>query len=456
MHIIEQSLLDNLHCYADKAIYVAYSGGVDSQVLLFALSQLKQQQLISNQIIACHIHHGLSKNADSWQQFCQQQAAQLGAEFITARVDIDIESKSSLEALAREARYQSIQSLTPASSIILTGHHLDDQTETFLLALKRGAGVAGLSAMKSSTILFERQVIRPLLDVSRETIELYAASHELEFIDDESNIDEGFDRNFIRHSVLPVISERWPSFTKTVARTAHNCQQTQILLDDLASKDLETIELTNESLSVEPLLSLSKERFNNFVIYFLKHRFGTIPSSSQLVQIKQQMLSPVDRMPEIVLGDVGVRRFQQALYFTKRFQDVGDWQWLSHQDDAFADTHLITLPDSLGEVSIGLPVTPQNNAVIHQVRPPNSNQQVSIRFSHKNPKCQPENRAHSTSLKKVLKELNIAPWQRKRVPFLYYDEALVAVLGHFVCKEFKPDENSTKLTINYSFSQDSR
>lgn len=452
MHFIEQAILSTVKLMPERPIAIAYSGGVDSQVLLYAISQLKQRGDITNEIVACHIHHGLSRFADDWQVFCRQQAEMLNVGFITANVELKIAAQQSVEAIAREARYKAFNRLLPENSVILTGHHLDDQAETVLLALKRGAGVAGLSAMKSLTCLFDREICRPLLAISREQIEYYASTNDIEFIEDDSNTNEQFDRNFIRHQIMPVLSERWQSITHTIARSAMHCQQSQALLDELAQQDQESACNHDSALSIDKLMSLSLERRNNLLRFVLKCDYDVVPSSAQLHEINMQMNAQGDKTPEVRISDIIVRRFQQALYFTPVFGDVSHWSY-TFAAEQLADV-VVELPDNIGRVEFN--DTPTNCTEKVQVLAPKDGQQVELRFTHNNPKCLPDYRNHSKELKKILQELKIAPWQRKRIPFLYYDDELVAAVGYFVCKPFAPNTSSTNLTLNYYFEQDSR
>ena len=450
MHPIEQQILDTIGLLPSQPIYVAYSGGVDSQVLLHALSQLHSRELIEQHITACHIHHGLNSKADEWQQFCLQQAQQRGVAFKTQNVEVTAKKQHSIEALAREARYQALTQMVPAQSLLLTGHHQDDQAETLLLALKRGAGISGLSAMQSQTSLFGLSVIRPLLNVSRAEIEAYASDNGLVHIEDDSNADQRFDRNFIRHSVLPLLQSRWPSIVQTMNRSSHHCDESQLILNEVAVDDIQQIEVEAGALSVTKLSELSKARFNNALRYYLKQGFSENPSSGQLLQIAQQCLAGQDKTPEIKLHHSVIRRFQDKLFVTPVLEDVSDWHYQLESLNT-----LIELPDALGELTFSQSrLKPETRC--WQIQLPEPNQKVTIRFSHKNPKCLPDYRQHSQHLKKVLQELKIAPWLRKRIPFLYYDDQLVAALGYFVCKPFVASDGETNLSLYCSFKNKSR
>ncbi len=424
--------------YGNIELIIAYSGGLDSQVLLHALSQLKQSELISNKITVCHVNHGLSENAKNWQEFAKIECDKLSVDLVIKCVNVQAKVQQSLEALARNARYYALKTLRDNKSIVLTGHHSDDQSETFLLALKRGAGLKGLSAMSGKTKLGQHLLVRPLLSVSRQEIENYAKIHELSWVDDESNLDTCFDRNFIRLQIMPLLRERWPSINNTINRSASHCLGGQELLDELAKEDLTSCKASGKSLYTQALKALSSARFNNVIRFFLAQQDYLMPSTEQLKQVRQQLQASEDKTPQIKVGQCVFRRYKEQLFITPDYKDISDWQ---SQVNLSEGNSVVYLPDNLGKLTF------TNQLAQEHVQPliclPKLGQKVSVRFSHNNPNCLPDFRQHSRSLKKVLQELNIEPWQRKRIAFLYYDNELVAALGHFICKPFMV--NNTEL-----------
>lgn len=441
--------------YPLRPIVVAYSGGVDSQVLLHGLAQLSQQKVITNPIRVCHVNHGLSDNALAWQDFAEQQCQKFGFELSICQVNVNAKPQQSLEALARDARYKALKNICQAmpQALIVTGHHGDDQAETFLLALKRGAGLKGLSAMAVCSSLGEHLLVRPLLSVSRQVINDYAKKHQLLWVEDESNQDLRFDRNFIRHQVMPLLTERWPSMLTTISRSAEHCQSGQLLLDEMAQEDLSHCLLDAENrdcLSVEAIKSLSLPRFNNLIRYFLEQQKCLMPSTEQLQQLHQQINAQADKNPAVKVGDKWLRRFKGGLYLTEDYRDLSTWQ----VELDVESKQNIALPDELGELFLSKHDGAEDTACFYkiQVTAPDFDStseptKVSIRFSHNNPKCLPDYRQQSRPLKKVLQELVIPSWQRKRIPFLYYNNELVAALGHFVCQKYLPKSEDKKLML---------
>lgn len=445
MSLIESRLLAFCQANPNENILVAYSGGVDSQVLLTVLAKLQQQHLISNKIAACHVNHGLSTNADAWQLFAQQQCKRADISLTVCELNLKKLAQESLEATARDARYQALIQCQSHPSIIVTGHHLDDQAETLLLALKRGAGLKGMSAMSAESTLAQHKLARPLLSVSRSDIISYANQQQLEWVEDESNQDEQFDRNFIRQSIMPLMTARWPSIASTLSRSAQHAQHAQELLDEIAQADLAKVKCTPISLSVPELLQLTEQRFYNVIRHFLSLHNKLMPSAAQLSQLLCQLSASEDKNPAIKVTDYYLRRYKSQLYLTPCFDDIHDWFVNINEQSTIA------LPDDLGNITIEYPLVgkDKNVSATEQINyffssthvtliAPSAGQKVSIRFHHQNPKCLPHYRDKPRALKKILQEANIPTWQRQRIPFVYYDDVLVAALGIFVCKNHLP------------------
>ena len=449
MTIIESALISAIKQHPQTPLVIAYSGGVDSQVLLHALAKLKQAKKFPNIITICHVNHGLSENASTWQNFAEQAGQKLNLPFVACQVNVKKQAQQSLEALAREARYQALQSVYNEQSLIITGHHRDDQAETFLLALKRGAGLKGLSAMAAETMQGKDTLIRPLLNISRVEIVNYANDNKLNWVEDESNSDTRFDRNFIRQKIMPLLNERWPSIAQTINRSSSHCLEGQLLLNELAEQDLVSCQLSEQCLSVSELSKLSTARFNNLIRYFLAQHHALMPSTEQLTQVHQQLLANEDKNPTVKVANNYLRRYKGALYLTADFIEVSSWQTtidcLDEKNVTIAG--VIELPDGLGRLAFSNNQSLDLSNTCQRIALPTNKQAVTIRFCHSNPTCLPDYRNHSRSLKKVLQELNIPPWQRKRIPFIYYDDVLVAAMGHFVCQAFSPKENEPTITV---------
>jgi len=275
MSDLPSQLLLNLEPWRNVAHWrVAFSGGLDSTVLLHLLATLAKTESLPA-LSAIHIHHGLQAAADAWPQHCQAVCDALNVSLEVERVTV--KGGASLERAARDARYAAFNSLTQTSEVLLTGQHRDDQAETLLFRLLRGAGVRGLGGMPQQRPVGKGMLVRPLLDVSRAELESYAQTHQLRWIEDPSNQDRQFSRNYLRHQIMPVLTERWPQAQASMARTAAHLREAQGLLDELAQIDLAKAETSHEfdwlgvpSLALAPLAALSDARQRNALSHWLE------------------------------------------------------------------------------------------------------------------------------------------------------------------------------------------
>ena len=454
LSVIQQTLTDRLQGYSTHALIIACSGGVDSIVLLHEISALVNIQKITNEVTVCYVDHGLSDNAKTWHNFVKTQCEQLGLVFIGKQVHLNKEANQSLEAQARNARYNALKEVSGENGVVITAHHQDDQVETFLLALKRGAGIKGLGAMASYTTLHTARgklaIVRPLLAVSRQEIEKRAQQLKLTWIEDESNTDQQFDRNFLRQAVVPLLSQRWSGINKAVARTAGHCQDAQQLLDEVASADLQQCLTATNGLSISQLLSLSASRFNYVIRYYLEQEKQLMPSSHVLTELRQQLFSSQDKTPQVKVGTKWLRRYQETLMLTDNFADISAFQQRINLSDITLKSISLVLPDSLGRLVFSLARDKQDELAVdvdNSLLLPQDTTELIVTFNHSNPVCLPDFRQHSRALKKVLQELNIPPWQRKRTPLVFCSEPakndqLVSAVGHFVCQPYSPQYSS--------------
>ena len=245
-----------------RRYYVAFSGGLDSQVLLHALAQLRRE--LAAPVAAVHIHHGLSPNADRWAAQCDAACAALAIPCEVRHVQARHAAGESREAAARAARYAAFAQILDTDDMLLTAHHQDDQAETLLLMLLRGAGVAGLAGMPAWRGLGRGRLARPLLSLSRQTLRDYALRCGLRWIEDESNFDTSLHRNFLRHEVLPRLREAWPAADRTLARSAAHLGEATELLAELAAGDVTALAGgAAGTLAVGGLVTLSPARARN-------------------------------------------------------------------------------------------------------------------------------------------------------------------------------------------------
>lgn len=403
----------------ERQLLVAFSGGLDSSVLLHLLVQLRHQQPDIT-LRAVHVHHGLSRFADGWVAHCQQQCERWQVPLVVQHVQLE-GRPGGIEAAARSARYAAFAETLAADEALLTAQHLDDQCETFLLALKRGSGPAGLSSMAAQTRLGNNSLLRPLLATSRQQLEAYAQQHQLQWIDDDSNQDPRFDRNFLRLNVLPILNQRWPHFATATARSAELCAEQEQLLDELLAEQLAQLLDQDNSLAIAKLATCSAARRYALLRRWIGLLGVTMPARDGLHRLWQEVaLSREDAEPQLQLGDYQIRRFRQRLYLLPLMAD------LSGKSLPWANATQLVLPDELGTLYVG--------EGGFQVRAPLEQESVSIRFTAKG-RARIVGRAGSRPIKKLWQELAIPPWQRERTPLLYYDEQLIAAVGVFITEE---------------------
>ncbi|MFA1240922.1 tRNA lysidine(34) synthetase TilS [Serratia odorifera] len=401
---------------------VAFSGGLDSSVLLHLLVQLRQRRP-ELQLRAVHVHHGLSALADDWVAHCQRQCANWQVPLVVQYVQVESRD-GGLEAAARTARYQALQRTLSSGEALLTAQHLDDQCETFLLALKRGSGPAGLAAMATYGTLGDSPLLRPLLGVSRRQLEQYAARQQLDWIEDDSNQDARFDRNFLRLQVLPLLTQRWPHFATAAARSASLCAEQELLLDELLAEQLQALTDQEQSIAIDGLQACSAPRRFALLRRWIALAGFTMPSREQLQRLWDEVaLARADAEPQLQLAHYQVRRYRQRLYLLPPLAD------LCAVHLPWFDAATLALPDGLGSISRG------EGEIM--VRAPQPQQAVSVRFGVSG-RLRIAGRRHSRSAKKLWQELAIAPWQRERIPLIYYDDCLIAALGVFITEAGQP------------------
>jgi tRNA(Ile)-lysidine synthase len=460
---ISQSLLHHtetvsVECLPFKRLVVAFSGGVDSTVLLHGLVAAATQSLIPysmSSIVAIHINHQLSPQSDAWQQHCQQYAEDLGLMFYSERVTV-VSSGKGVESAARDARYQVFERFLQADDGLLLGHHQGDQAETVLLRLFRGAGVKGLSAMpKSRTIgpctsartTGQAQLVRPLLTLSQEAITAYAQQNQLLWVEDESNQSDRYDRNFLRNKVVPSLVQRWPAVVSQLSKTAETMTQTNALLADIAADDLQQLDhqkaRTDFSIDFALLNRLSLPRKNNVLRHWCEKNDYAQPDTDQLAQIEQQFFSREDLLSSACVSwaQYELRQFSGRLYLMQavpRFisPPTIEWDGVSDLDLQDAGMLCVNSSDSLN---------PNKETTKTSVRI--KQQPYQIRWRQGGERCTPTGRQHSQTVKKLLQEYGLETWLRGRVPLIYCGNDLVAVGDLWVNKGYEVGDAKDSVSV---------
>ncbi|MFU2079721.1 tRNA lysidine(34) synthetase TilS [Avibacterium endocarditidis] len=422
MTLIEQ-FQQQLQRQPHSHFLIALSGGLDSTVLLALLAKLREKQP-HFQLRAIHIHHGLSPNADDWVHHCQQLCQQFSIPLIVEKVQLT--QGMGIEAAARQARYQAIARHILAQEILLTAHHQQDQTETFFLALKRGSGVSGLSAMKAQSTVFNLNIFRPLLGFSRQQLWQYATENQLSWIEDESNQDNQYERNFLRNEILPKLRERWSHFDQAVQRSATHCAEQQQLLAELLQPELEKYsDKTHRTFDLTDFSQWSDLKQKALLRLWLETLQQPMPSTKQLEQLIQDVIfAETDRNPQFQLGNKILRRYQQRLYLTEIFADLRALKIPVRLNQQ------IELPDNLGEIRF----TQTQSAIQIQwqgktYQLPLTNAPISIRFAYSG-KVRNAQGVHQ-DIKKLWQAHNVPVWQRTRTPLIFYGEQFQSAVGFF-------------------------
>lgn len=405
-------LLTQLSPWRNAATWrIAFSGGLDSTVLLHLLASLANTQTLPT-LRAIHVHHGLQAVADVWPGHCRSVCEALGVPLEV--VNVQVRPGASVERAAREARYGAFIAALQDNEVLLTAQHRDDQAETLLFRLLRGTGVRGLSAMPRQRSLGAGHLLRPLLDVSRAELEAYARQHGLSWIEDPSNDDHRYARNYLRQRVFPVLTQQWPQASSTLARGAAHLSEAQGLLDDLARIDLGHATtpgafdwLGLRSLELAPLQALSPARQRNALSHWLAS-MTMLPDSDHWagwdsLRDAGDDARPIWRLAGGELHRTGGRVWWLPDHWRGPLRGALDWP-------------LAAEPLNL----------PGNGQVIVEGYPPAG--PLCVRYRQGGEILMLPGRGHR-DLKRLLNERGVPGFVRGRLPLLYRGEHLLAVAG---------------------------
>ena len=402
-------------------IFIGFSGGIDSTVLLHLCVT---QATLKAKLVAVYVNHGLQSQADDWGNHCRQQANLLGIEFLHINVDAKSTSGESPEAAARNARYRAMQDLLQENDVMLFAQHREDQMETMLLQLFRGAGVKGLAAMPVTTAFGKGQLIRPLLDIAKTDIDSYARQHALQWVEDPSNQSSDFDRNFLRNQITPLLKQRWPSLDKTVARSAQHCGEAMTQLDAWSSRLIEgRFDPIHRCLNIDNL-----QAFNEMQISWLLRQWFTElgfkpPSQALLQTFKTQLINArSDANPILRKQGYVFSKYRKHLFCLSERQLIALRETCIWPTDCtqFNLPNGYVLARSLA--SSGIAKSVWDKAKVN----------VQSRSGRETLKL--TGRAGQHSLKKLFQENGIPPWERETRPLIYLDGKLASVAGLWVAE----------------------
>lgn len=412
-----------------RRIVVGFSGGMDSVVLLDALLEglAGFDAGLKSRVRAIHINHQLSPSADAWQRFCEEFCAARSVPIRSRRVTLDPESAGNLEEQARDARYAVFASLLADEDCLLLAHHLDDQVETFVQRLLRGAGIRGMAAMPQSRSLNRACIQRPLLAFPRSDLEQFARSRKLQWVEDESNADTRFDRNFLRHQLLPLIERRWPQYRERLHHSISIGKEAAALMAEIAAEDRAVVESRPGALELSALRKLSEPRRRNLLVYWLAASEMGQPSKSLIARLSAMIEVGVEgqaersKTPQIEHGGFLFFLLESCLCLIKAPGGI--------------DTEARYLWRS-GAAEVALP----ENGRIH-VRSEGMSSEVGgrrivVAYRRGGQKLRIRNRG-SKSLKNLLQENAVPPWLRSRQPLVFVDEEFACVPGIAVDEKFE-------------------
>lgn len=481
---VRQSLRPYLPAKGEHSLtlLLGYSGGIDSSVLLHLLATLATE--LPLRLHAVHVHHGLSPNADDWAAFCTQQCRSLQIPLQVMRIDLAPHRALGVEGAARAARYAAFATAGRASGsrLLLLAQHRDDQAETLLTQLLRGAGVAGLAAMPLARRLGELELLRPLLHNSRADIQAWARRHRLHWIEDESNQDQDRRRNFLRHAVLPRLEQASPAASANIARSAGHLAQAAQLLSVMAREDLQRLAAPASGfdepplpasgaapaqLDIPALLALGDARAANALREWCVWRGAPQLPADRMAELLRQMATPRrDASPLLQLPGWCFTRYRNLLFLLNNLTEVPEppeawsrpWQLPAPGSDAVAE-HWPELGGRLVPqwvVGAGLSLARLSSLLtsLPEVGGVRSNADAGLHWRLR--RGGERIRLGPTQSTKTLGNLwqaqGLPPWQRQRLPLLWCGDTLLAVPGLGCAADWQAQAGETGLKFAWRFS----
>lgn len=414
-----------------KVCWIAYSGGMDSHVLLHMAVAIKNE--INAKLIAVHVNHAISHNAMSWEQHCKRICQGYGVDLQSFVIDVSHNNMHGTEALARELRYEIFSKLMQPNDLLLTAHHMNDQIETVLLKLMRGSGPDGLSGIASCKLFATGHLLRPLLNFSRSILRDYALQESLQWVEDESNLLTIQDRNYLRNNVVPLLLKRWPSALKIVQRSAKHQLDYSNLINEISNHDLQTVCDGNDCTKINLLKfnDLSLIRQQHVLRAWFKKNKLSIPNAQLITTINKTVINAyIDRNPCVKWQGSEIRRYRNYLYLM--------------QSSPKHDTKVVSLWSLQETLELGAgclsAVHGQGNGIKRAMV---SDGTVEIRYRQGGETIKPPGHEHAKRLKKLFQEIGLPPWLRDRVPLIFYSDQLIAVTDlcvaeHYAAKQLEP------------------
>ena len=436
----------NLENYS--RIAVAFSGGLDSSVLLHSLVSIPE---FKEKVFAIHVNHGLSPNSKSWIKHCDKFCSGLGVNFIP--LTIELEDSKTNENILRKARYEALFSCLKQGDVLCTAHHQDDHIETILFRILRGTGIKGLAGIEKYSQMEGIDLIRPLISYSKKDLLDYADKFEVNWIEDESNEDLSISRNFIRKKVIPNLkNDNWPEYKNSISYLSSKAKEANEILDEIAYLDLKLCASESlDRLSILKIKELSHARAMNVLFTWLGINTHLGVSNKLTDQVyKSIILASESSNPVVTFGKKGqkgsfqIRRFNNFLHHlplteTETLSNKKVWKWNTNNP--------LELPTGTLSMQLSL-----GKGISTQLTEPG----ISIKGRIGGERCKPEGRSKSQKLKKLFQEYGVPPWVRDRIPLVYVGDQLAAVSDLWVCEEFVAKKDERGIVLSWADNLDNQ
>ena len=436
----------NLENYS--RIAVAFSGGLDSSVLLHSLVSIPE---FKEKVFAIHVNHGLSPNSKSWIKHCDKFCSGLGVNFIP--LTIELENSKTNENILRKARYEALFSCLKQGDVLCTAHHQDDHIETILFRILRGTGIKGLAGIEKYSQMEGIDLIRPLISYSKKDLLDYADKFEVNWIEDESNEDLSISRNFIRKKVIPNLkNDNWPEYKNSISYLSSKAKEANEILDEIAYLDLKLCASESlDRLSILKIKELSHARAMNVLFTWLGINTHLGVSNKITDQVyKSIVLASENSNPVVTFGKRGesgsfqIRRFNNFLRHLPltKIESLSDkkvWKWNTNNS--------LELPTGTLSMQLSL-----GKGISTQLTEPG----ISIKGRIGGERCKPEGRSKSQKLKKLFQEYRVPPWVRYRIPLVYVGDQLAAVSDLWVCEEFVAKKDERGIVLSWADNLDNQ
>ena len=441
--MFDTSYLEQIDFSKYERIGVAYSGGVDSSVLLHSLSLKKENK---KRLFGLHINHRINSKSDLWEKHCKEACFTRDIEFVSFKLDHK-KSKKLNENDLREARYKKLFSWAKEGDVVCTAHHKDDQVETILFRILRGTGIKGLQGIKKFSVRKNVDLVRPLLNFSKKELIDYALINNLSWIEDESNTDLSISRNYIRNKVIPLLAKQLPHYSDSFINLSLQAKDAWQVLEEIADMDLgNCLGSSGDRLSILKMDNMSKQRIKNLMLRWLSQLLDTnIPISFVELIYRNMFLTRKDLNPIASFGhpksgnSFQIRRFHNHIYFlpqsviSNSLEASNSWSWN-------INSQLVLPTGTLSSRKV-------------------CGKGLSSRFSHKSlvvkaraggERCKPFGRSKSQKLKKLFQEYKVPPWLRNRLPLIFIKDEIAAVADLWVCEKFQTEKDKYGFLLKWS------